>query len=159
MLCTQIAFFVFLLTSKTIYVHNMFCACNFHVLNWQFNEQSFVILWFSWCKKKCLWKRFTCSWWQNMLFWQRTTCTVERNLEYVYDIDQLYNQSRLDPDETILQVVLKGSFLTSELTNLARHYLEISAVLKDDKGTIMLSLNQRFFRWINWNERYQNENF
>ena len=84
---------------------------------------------------------------------------VERNLEYVYDIDQLYNQSRLDPDETILQVVLKGSFLTSELTNLARHYLEISAVLKDDKGTIMLSLNQRFFRWINWNRRYQNEIF
>ena len=137
----------------------MFWACNFHVLNWQFNEQSFVILWFSWCKKKCLWKRFTCSWWQNMLFWQRTTCTVERNLEYVYDIDQLYNQSRLDPDETILQVVLKGSFLTSELTNLARHYLEISAVLKDDKGTIMLSLNQRFFRWINRNGRYPNENF
>ena len=102
---------------------------------------------------------FWASWWQNMLIWQRTTCTVERNLEYVYDIDQLYNQSRLDPDETILQVVLKGSFLTSELTNLARHYLEISAVLKDDKGTIMLSLNQRFFRWINWNERYQNETF
>ena len=70
---------------------------------------------------------------------------VERNLEYVYDIDQLYNQSRLDPDETILQVVLKGSFLTSELTNLARHYLEISAVLKDDKGTIMLSLKNRGF--------------
>ena len=103
-------------------------------------------------------KRFTCSWWQNMLIWQRTTFTVERNLEYVYDIDQLYNQSRLDPDETILQVVLKGSFLTSELTNLARHYLEISAVLKDDKGTVMLSLNQRFFRLINWNGRYQNEN-
>ena len=103
-------------------------------------------------------KRFTCSWWQNMLIWQRTTCTVERNLEYVYDIDQLYNQSRLDPDETILQVVLKGSFLTSELTNLARHYLEISAVLKDDKGTVMLSLNQRFFRWINWNGRCPNEN-
>ena len=94
-----------------------------------------------------------------MLIWKRTTCTVERNLKYVYDIDQLYNQSRLDPDETILQVVLKGSFLTSELTNLARHYLEISAVLKDDKGTIMLSLNQRFFRWINWNRRYQNEKF
>ena len=155
----KLGFLGVVLTFRTIYVHNMFWACNFHVLNWQFNEQSFVILWFSWCKKKCLWKRFTCSWWQNMLFWQRTTCTVERNLEYVYDIDQLYNQSRLDPDETILQVVLKGSFLTSELTNLARHYLEISAVLKDDKGTIMLSLNQRFFRWINWNERYQNENF
>jgi hypothetical protein len=74
-----------------------------------------------------------------MLISQRTTCTVERNIKYVYDIDQLYNQSRLDPDETILQVVLKGSFLTSELTNLAKHCLEISAVLKDDKGTIMLN--------------------
>ena len=57
----------------------------------------------------------------------------------MYDIDQLYNQSRLDPDETILQVTLKGSFLTSELTSLARHYMEISAVMKDNKGTIMIS--------------------
>ena len=65
--------------------------------------------------------------------------TVENNINYVYDIDQLYNQSRLDPDETILQVTLKGSFLTSELTSLARHYMEISAVMKDNKGTIMIS--------------------
>ena len=89
----------------------------------------------------------------HLVIWQRTTCTVERNIKYVYDIDQLYNQSRLDPDETILQVVLKGSFLTTELTNLARHCLEISAVLKDDKGTILFSLKQRFFSWINWNIR------
>ena len=27
----------------------------------QFHEQSFVILWVSWCKNKCFWKRFTCS--------------------------------------------------------------------------------------------------
>ena len=73
-----------------------------------------------------------------MLIWQRATCIVERNINYVYDIDQLYNQSRLDPDETILQVVLKGSFVTPELTNLARHYLLISAVLKDSKGTMTL---------------------
>ena len=32
----------------------MFWACNFH-------EQSFVILWVSWCKNKCFWKIFTCS--------------------------------------------------------------------------------------------------
>ena len=33
---------------------------NFHVLN-LFNEQSFVILWVSWYKNKCFWKRFTCK--------------------------------------------------------------------------------------------------
>ena len=38
----------------------MFYACSFHVLNWYFNEQSFVILWVRWWKNKCLWKRFTC---------------------------------------------------------------------------------------------------
>ena len=27
-------FFVFVLTFRTIYVHNMFWACSFHVLNW-----------------------------------------------------------------------------------------------------------------------------
>ena len=42
-------------------VHNMFWAWNFHLLNWQFNEQSFVILWVSWCKNKLFWKRFTCT--------------------------------------------------------------------------------------------------
>ena len=43
-------FFVFVLIFRTIYVHNMFWAWNFHVLNWWFNEQSFVILWVSWGK-------------------------------------------------------------------------------------------------------------
>ena len=55
MLCTSV------LTFRTIYVHNMFWACNFYVLNLQFNEQSFAILWVSWCKNKCFWKRFTCK--------------------------------------------------------------------------------------------------
>ena len=54
--CVQKLFFTF----RTIYVHNMFGACSFHVLNWQINEQSSVILWASWCKNKCFWKRFTC---------------------------------------------------------------------------------------------------
>ena len=49
------------LTFRTIYVHSMFWACNFHVLNSQFNEQSFVISWVSWYKNKCFWKRFTCT--------------------------------------------------------------------------------------------------
>ena len=39
-----IVFFVFNLTFKTIFVHNMSWACTFHVLNWSINEQSFVIL-------------------------------------------------------------------------------------------------------------------
>ena len=43
---------VFVLTFRTIYVHNMFWTCNFHVLKSKFNEQSFVILWVSWCKNK-----------------------------------------------------------------------------------------------------------
>ena len=45
--CVQKLFFVFVLTFRTIYVHNMFLAWNFHALNLQFNEQSFVILWVS----------------------------------------------------------------------------------------------------------------
>ena len=54
-------FFVFVSIFKTIYVHNRFWAWNFHVLNWWFNEQSFVKLWVSWVKNKCFWKRFTCT--------------------------------------------------------------------------------------------------
>ena len=56
--CVHKLFFV--LTFRTIYVHNMFWAWNFHVLNSLFNEQSFVILWVSWCKNKCFWQIFTC---------------------------------------------------------------------------------------------------
>ena len=52
----------FILTFRTIYVHNMFWAWHFHVLNSYFDEQSFVILWVSWCSNTCFWKRFTCNW-------------------------------------------------------------------------------------------------
>ena len=31
--CAHKLLFIFVLTLRTIYVHNMFCACNFHVLN------------------------------------------------------------------------------------------------------------------------------
>ena len=37
----------------------MFCTCGIHVLNWQFHEQSVVILWVNWCKNKSFWQRFT----------------------------------------------------------------------------------------------------
>ena len=46
---------------KTIYVHNMFWACSFHVLNSKFNEQSVDILWVSWCKNKNFWQRLACT--------------------------------------------------------------------------------------------------
>ena len=40
MLCTIDCFlFVFVLTFKTIDVHNMYCTCSFRILNSQFNEQ------------------------------------------------------------------------------------------------------------------------
>ena len=29
--------------------------------SWNYHEQSFVILWVSWRKNKCFWKRFTCT--------------------------------------------------------------------------------------------------
>ena len=47
--------------SKTISILSKFWAWNFHVLNLWFNEQSVVILWFSWCKNKSFWQRFTCT--------------------------------------------------------------------------------------------------
>ena len=59
--CVHNFVFVFVLTMRTIYVHNMFWACNFHVLNSQFNEQSVIILWVSWYKNKSFWQRFTCT--------------------------------------------------------------------------------------------------
>ena len=63
-------FFVFVLTFRTTYVHNMFYPCSTHVLSLQFsfNEQSFVILWVSWCKNKSFWQRFTCKF-CNYFFW------------------------------------------------------------------------------------------
>ena len=65
--CVQKLFFAFYLIFRTIYVHNMFWAWNFHLLNLWFNDQSFVILWVSWNKNKCFWKRFTCT---NYIVWQ-----------------------------------------------------------------------------------------
>ena len=56
----------------------------------------------------------------------------------MYDIDQLYNQSRKSSDDTILSVSLRGSFLTQDLSFLARHYLAISAVLKNSEGAKLL---------------------
>ena len=44
-------FFVFVLTFRTNYEHNLFWAWNFHVLSLYFDEQSLVILWVSWCNK------------------------------------------------------------------------------------------------------------
>ena len=54
---------VFVLIFRTIYVHNMFWALNFYVLNWWFNGHYFVIcliLWVSWGKNMCFWKLFSC---------------------------------------------------------------------------------------------------
>ena len=45
----------------TQHVLKIFWACNIHVLNLQFNEQSVVTLRVSWCKKKSFWQRFTCN--------------------------------------------------------------------------------------------------
>ena len=67
--CVHKLFFV--LTFRTIYVHNMFWAWNFHVLNSWYNEQSVVILWVSWCKNRCFWQIFTC---------------IYRNLKYLFNI-------------------------------------------------------------------------
>ena len=62
MLCTKIVLNVKTKTKLcTQYVLLMFWACSFHLLNWKFNRQSFVILWVSYCKNKCFWKRFTCT--------------------------------------------------------------------------------------------------
>ena len=44
---------------KPICVHNMFWAWNYHVLNWWFNEQTFLILWVIWCKNKGFWQGLT----------------------------------------------------------------------------------------------------
>ena len=55
MLCTQIVFCFDIQNNLcTQHVLLMFRACSFH-------EQSFVMLWVSWCKNKYLWKRFTCT--------------------------------------------------------------------------------------------------
>ena len=43
-------------------------ACNFHVLNLEFNEQSVIILWVSGCKNKSFWQIFTCIYYQNLKF-------------------------------------------------------------------------------------------
>ena len=51
--------FFFVLTFRTIHVHNMLWVCNFHVLNWYFN--SVVIFWVHWSKNKSLWQIFTCN--------------------------------------------------------------------------------------------------
>ena len=60
-------FFAFVLTFKTICVHNMFWACSFHVLIWLINEQYFVILRVNCYKNKIFWQRFTCIF---LLIWQ-----------------------------------------------------------------------------------------
>ena len=47
---------------ETISVHNMFSpvlSLKFSCIELQFNEQSVIILWVSWCKNKRFWQRFT----------------------------------------------------------------------------------------------------
>ena len=51
--CVQKLFWM----SETISVHNMF----FPGMSLEFNEQSVVILWVSWCKNESFWQRFTCT--------------------------------------------------------------------------------------------------
>ena len=58
---------------KTICVHNMFWAWNFHVLNWWFNEQSVVILWVIWCKNKSFWQLITITESNSLLLAQLIT--------------------------------------------------------------------------------------
>ena len=77
--CVQKLFWM----SETVSVHNMFSpgrAWNFHVLNLQFNEQSVVILWVSWCKNKSFWQRFTCK---VHIFWEGHK--ILRNLHLTFD--------------------------------------------------------------------------
>jgi hypothetical protein len=62
--------------------------------------------------------------------------TVEQGSDYRIDIDNLYSNSRKGPSDNILEVWIKGSFLTPALTSLARNKLHISTVL-DDNGTIL----------------------
>ena len=50
---------------KQFDLHNMYWTCSFLVLNSQFNEQSVVILWVSWCKNKSFWQRFTSTYSQK----------------------------------------------------------------------------------------------
>ena len=64
-------FFVFIF--RTIDVHNMFWAWNFHVLNWWFNEQSVVILWVIWCKNKSFWQLITITESNSLLLAQLIT--------------------------------------------------------------------------------------
>ena len=62
MLCTLIVLNV---KKKTIWVHNMFSTCSelWIFMYWTRNSMnsllSFIVLWVSWYKKKCFWKRFT----------------------------------------------------------------------------------------------------
>ena len=58
-------FFVFVLTFRTIYAHNMFSQCSELVVFMYWIGKSmnnlFVILWVSWFKNKCFWKKSTCT--------------------------------------------------------------------------------------------------
>ena len=55
MLCPKIVIFV--LTSKQY----LYTTCSELVFFREFNEQSLLILWVSWCKDQSFWKRFTCT--------------------------------------------------------------------------------------------------
>ena len=61
---TQIVFFLFLLWHSEQF---MYKTCSPYVLSLQFSctelliQWTIVILLVSWCKKKCFWKRFTCT--------------------------------------------------------------------------------------------------
>ena len=102
MLCTQIVFCFDIQNNLcTQHVLCMFWACNFHVLNLKFNEQSFVIFWVSWCKNKCFWKRFTCN--TLCISWIKVDLTV-KILFYVHTWERI---SR-DPTTTSKRFYHKG---------------------------------------------------
>ena len=102
-------------------------------MNLQFNEQSFIILWVSWCKNKCFWKRFTCKQVQHH-FWARhderlrdccaNCCGNENPEKYLYPTKFLLNiplNKIISIDTLDYLSIIPCQFLKSSLFSPSNH--------------------------------------
>ena len=126
----------------------MFWACSFHVLNWYFNEQYFVILWVSWCKNKASDKNLPVH---IFFFIDQKRKTIIRNIQMIQDIEYWLWKSDFDTfwRPFIMSIHKKGSALPRRTKVQSTFWVHIRIFfLCFLKSLSVLSLNKVRSYWF-----------
>ena len=104
----------------TQHVLSMFWACNIHVQNSRFNEDSAVILWVSWCKNKSFWQRFTCSKYRAGHDLLAGFCSLSSKIGEYNDLEKFeyQNTKKIDPGRNAKYCIVTCWLLHIDITSL-----------------------------------------